>query len=59
MSRVSNNEALAREGIDTGINFLSAESMFMCNNEALAREGIDTSTILLDIWTIVLVTMRH
>ncbi len=42
-SFVSNNEALAREGIDT-ISYAFAMHNFCIerNNEALAREGIDT-----------------
>ena len=38
-----NNEALAREGIDTFSSDLSSSHQ-KGNNEALAREGIDTLT---------------
>ena len=38
----SNNEALAREGIDTRLRVHAAQQGMPCNNEALAREGIDT-----------------
>ena len=37
-----NNEALAREGIDTYIDSVSTGTDIFGNNEALAREGIDT-----------------
>ena len=37
-----NNEALAREGIDTSVMSNTIEHCFYRNNEALAREGIDT-----------------
>ena len=40
---MSNNEALAREGIDTNTSVQSnSYKVFFRNNEALAREGIDT-----------------
>ena len=39
-----NNEALAREGIDTAFWVTTGSpSLAISNNEALAREGIDTS----------------
>ena len=39
-----NNEALAREGIDTQ-NYMLSRNADQSNNEALAREGIDTSVL--------------
>ena len=44
MAYNSNNEALAREGIDTHTYFQLVRLQHICNNEALAREGIDTLT---------------
>ena len=40
-----NNEALAREGIDTFYIYRFRFYRYRCNNEALAREGIDTTQI--------------
>ena len=37
----SNNEVLAREGIDT-VDLQNSTISFLSNNEVLAREGIDT-----------------
>ena len=37
-----NNEALAREGIDTWKDLIFLESAAFRRNEVLAREGIDT-----------------
>ena len=42
--RLGNNEALAREGIDTAVELALERGNLVGNNEALAREGIDTLT---------------
>ncbi len=54
-----NNEALAREGIDTFYVWLSMRVDNCGNNEALAREGIDTIKDFECIEDKHLVTMRH
>ena len=54
-----NNEALAREGIDTPAIENSVHFLFDSNNEALAREGIDTKQDTNLYPSDSAVTMRH
>ena len=56
---ISNNEALAREGIDTPAIENSVHFLFDSNNEALAREGIDTKQDTNLYPSDSAVTMRH
>ena len=58
-SGLCNNEALAREGIDTFLFTPHLDHHRMRNNEALAREGIDTPLCLLLHQILFGVTMRH
>ena len=54
-----NNEALAREGIDTPAIENSVHFLFDSNNEALAHEGIDTKQDTNLYPSDSAVTMRH
>ena len=56
----SNNEVLAREGIDTGRALPIKTMALQCNNEVLAREGIDTVNVVVSMINIgYTVTMRY
>ena len=48
-SPTRNNEALAREGIDTMFQPPTITRLEKCNNEALAREGIDTQATVINL----------
>ena len=55
----SNNEVLAREGIDTTYSFFIPAVKSSSNNEVLAREGIDTVIEVPTSSILTPVTMRY